>query len=741
MSPPPATRRRIPRRVLRRLAAVFGCVAGGALLGAALLWLFLPFPEDCLKVRPPQSTLLVDRHGEPLRVFLGDDGSFSLWVPLEDFGEWLPEALVAAEDKRFREHCGIDAKALLRAMWQDVRYHRRVSGASTISTQVIRLAQPRPRTLRTKFLELFLATQMERVHTKDEILEQYLNRAPFGGNFTGAEAASRRYFGKRARDLSLAEAALLAGLPQSPTRHRPDIHPENARRRRAYVLGRMLDLGMITPGQHAAANAEPLPTKLSPYPFFAPHFCNGIARSWDNVPPGGTIRTTLDLGMQRLAERALRERVGELHGVGSGALLVLRTDPRETVAWVGSPDFSDSSGSGQYDHALAWRSPGSALKPFAFALALEQGRINPASALRDLPRQYAAFAPGNFDGTHRGVVSARDALVQSLNAPALDIVQTVGVGDFIDALHGFGIWEKTRLSRERNGLGIVLGNAEVRLADLVAAYARLGRLASGAGDGPVSPAAAWITLDMLSGDERAEVETGSQADVRRIRAAWKTGTSAGFRDAWTLAVTPTYTIGAWLGNSDARPAQALVGIEAAAPLVFRVLRSLPLPPAAPEWFARPDTVGTRRVCAATGDRPGPHCGATVETWAIPNTTVQRVCDVHRDADGDGVAEESWPADIQAFRAGRDERGAVAARPVILSPAPGAVLSPGPANASNGTLPFRARGTGTLWWFLDGEFLAEADASAPVRWKPVAGRHELRCCDASGAFATVSFEVQ
>lgn len=738
MSRPPASPR---RRALRRIAAALGCVAGGALVGTALLWLFQPFPEECLTRHPPQSTLLVDRNGEPLRVFLGEDGSFSLWVPLEDFGEWLPNALIAAEDKRFREHCGIDPKALLRAIWQDVRYHRRVSGASTISTQVIRLAQPRPRVLRTKFLELFLATQMERVHTKDEIIEQYLNRAPFGGNFTGAEAASRRYFGKRARNLSLAEAALLAGLPQSPTRHRPDIHPDSARRRRAYVLDRMLDLGMITEAQHADASVEPLPVKLSPYPFLAPHFCNGLARSWDNVPPGGTIRTTLDLGVQRLAERALRERVAELPGVGSGALLVLRTDTRETLAWVGSPDFSDGSGAGQYDHALAWRSPGSALKPFAYALALDQGRIHPATALRDLPRQYAAFAPGNFDGTHRGVVSARDALVQSLNAPALDLVQTVGVDAFLETLHGFGVWENVRRSRERNGLGIVLGNTEVRLADLAAAYARLGRLAAGHATGPVSPEAAWITLDMLSGDERADVETGSAADVRRIRAAWKTGTSAGFRDAWTLAVTPAYTIGAWLGNSDARPAQALVGIEAAAPLVFRVLRTLPRAPSDPEWFARPERIEERRVCPASGDRPGPHCPAPVETLAIRDTTLQRVCDIHRDADGDGLPEETWPADIQAFRAGAGERGSVAARPVILSPAPGAVLSPGPANASSGTLPFRARGNGTLWWFLDGEFLAEADASEPVRWKPVAGRHELRCCDASGAFASVSFEIQ
>lgn len=731
---PPTSR----RPLYRRFAAAVLAIAGGALAGGVLLWLVRPFPEEMLERRPPSSTLVVDRHGEPLRVFLGADGSFSLWVPLADFGEWLPQAIVAAEDKRFREHCGIDPVALLRALWQNASHLRRISGASTLSTQVIRLAQPRPRVLRTKFAELFLATQMERCHTKDEILEQYLNRAPFGGNFIGAEAASRRYFGKRARDLSLAEAALLAGLPQSPTRHRPDLHPESARRRRSYVLGRMLELGMIDETRRADADAEPLPTRLLPLPFQAPHFCGSLSRVWGGTPPGGTVRTTLDLATQRLAEEALRTRVAELAGVDSGALLVLRTDNRETLAWVGSPDFANRRAAGQVDHALAWRSPGSALKPFAFAQALDRGRLHPALALPDVPRQYGGFAPGNFDGTFRGVVPAREALVQSLNIPALDLVEDCGVDTFLTLLHGFGVWERTRRTRERNGLGVVLGNSEVRLADLAAAYARLGSLAAGDTSGPVSSAAAWITLDMLSGDERAFVETGSYADVKRRRAAWKTGTSAGFRDAWTIAVTPSHTVAAWIGNSDGRPALPLVGIEAAAPLVFRVLRQLPVPADAPEWFARPDSVEERPVCPVSGDRPGPHCPPAVPDLVIRETTLQPPCEVHRDDDGDGRAEEHWPPDIEAFRAGRAGRETAAARPAILFPAPDAVLHPG---ADGSSLAFRARGAGTLWWFLDGAFLAEADAAEPIAWPPVPGSHSLRCCDASGASATVSFEVR
>ena len=732
------------RRILRRIFASLGAALLGAVLGIVGLWLFRPFPEECLRRPPPQSILLTDRNGEPLRVFLGEDGTFSLWEPIDAFGEWLPNALIAAEDKRFRSHCGIDPLALLRAIRQNTTNLRRISGASTISTQVIRLAQPRPRVMSTKVAELFLATQMERCHTKDEILEQYLNRAPFGGNFIGAEAAARRYFGKRARDLSLAEAALLAGLPQSPTRHRPDIHPESALKRRAYVLSRMLDLGYIDEAQYTEALDAPLPNRLLPLPFEAPHFCNAVLRLTGPAMPRGEVRTTLDLDLQRSVETALREHIASLHGIHGGAVLVLDTGTREVLAWAGSPDFRDNAHAGQFDVLLAWRSPGSALKPFAYALALEQGRITPATALPDLPRQYVDFAPGNFDGSHRGIVSAQNALVLSLNAPALNLVARCGTDAFLDALEAFGIEAMPERSRKRNGLGAVIGNSEVRPIDLVSAYARLAGRVLDPPDAPsplpVSPAAAWIVLDMISGDERVAVETGLSENAARRRTAWKTGTSAGFRDAWTVAVTPSYTLGVWLGNPDGRPSPDLVGIEAAAPLAFRILGDLPPRRDAPEWFERPAQVESRQVCAASGLRPGPYCTIHTDTWAISNVTAQTVCNVHRpDADGDGRPEELWPPEIQAFRTASSARGTVSSKPVILVPAPNAVLHAAPVDAGGGTLPLRARGTGRLWWFLDGEFIGEAPATEPILWTPTPGRHVLRCCNADGAHSEISFE--
>lgn len=713
----------------------------GALLGVIGLWLFRPFPEECLQRKPPQSTVLLDRNGVPLRVFLGSDGSFSLWQPLEAFGEWLPKALIAAEDKRFYQHFGVDPISISRAICQNIIFMRRVSGASTLSTQVIRLAQPRPRVLSTKFLELFLATQMERCHTKEEILEQYLNRAPFGGNFIGAEAAARRYLGKRARDMTIAEAALLAGLPQSPTRHRPDLHPVSAYARRAYVLERMHTLGFITTEQYEEAGRAPLPKKLLPYPFLAPHFCAMIRRSWGETPQTGEIRTTLDVSMQQTCETALREHVASLLGVRGGAVLLLSTETREILAWVGSPNFFDSASAGQYDAVLSWRSPGSTLKPFAYALALEQGRITPETMVPDIPRQYLDFTPGNFDGKHHGVVSARAALVQSLNAPALDLVSSCGVDAFLDTLTAMGVSAPRERSRERNGLGAVLGNTEVRLVDLTSAYARLGSGIEKTPEGePLSPEAIWITLEMLSGEERAEVETGSLlSTAKRRKTAWKTGTSAGFRDAWTMAVNPTFTVGVWLGNPDGHPSQALVGIEAASPLAFRILQTLPQKPADSEWFPRPEGIEAQAVCATSGMRPGPYCANRVETVAIRGVTQQRTCTVHSpDRDGDGVAEEHWPIEIETYRRAALEKGTVAERPTILSPAPNAVLRTGPLDAGGGKVPFRARAKGELFWFLDGAFLAQAPATEAVLWEPVPGKHVLRCCTATGESCDVSF---
>jgi penicillin-binding protein 1C len=742
-------------RFTRRTAV--GAFAAAAALVA--IWLLLPFPADLL-ARPPQSTVLLDRHGEPLRVFLAPGSVHHVWAPYAELGEWLPKAIVAAEDQRFWRHPGIDGLALARAVRQNAMHLRRVSGASTISTQVIRMAMPRARTFATKCREFFLATQMERSLSKTEILEQYLNRAPFGANLVGAEAASVRYFGKRARDLSLPEAALLAGLPQSPTRHRPDIHPESAARRRAYVLARLLATGAITAEQRVSALRTPLPTSLLPHPFAAPHFCEEVMRLAAGRLAGGRVPTTLDAEIQRKAEAALQQGLAGLRDVHGGAIVVLDTETAEVLALVGSHDVHDTFRAGRFNHALAWRSPGSALKPFAYALAIDQGRITPASALADIPRQFTAYQPANFDGGFRGVVSAREALVQSLNIPALDLVQACSPAAFHAVLADLGIASRTPRTTGRLGTGAVLGNTDVRLLDLTGAYADLGRrglhrapvfapwlpLACATNGAPLSPEASWIVLDMLSGADRAQTETGHQADVPRRRVAWKTGTSSGLRDAWTLAVTPTYTLGVWLGNSDGRPAAALVGVEAAAPLAFNLLARLGTPGSLSGWFEPPSGVVDMEVCAVSGARLGADCPRRTRTTVIEGTTRPDLCSVHRRvavAEGRTEVREVWPADVEDYlRRMRDAGATLPAAPRVATPAPHEVFRiQTDRSASVQTLALRASGAAPLHWFLDGSYLGCTGDSAPLPWTPAQGHHVLLCCDADGRATAVRFSVE
>ncbi|MCF7838694.1 MAG: penicillin-binding protein 1C, partial [Candidatus Marinimicrobia bacterium] len=589
--------KRIIGRMLRggwRRRGIVALATGGLLAAAG--WGALrgaPFPAARL-AQYPAAVVLTDRRGEPLRVRLGvnDLDCRPSYVPAP--GHWIVRALIAAEDQRFWSHPGLDGLALLRAVRQNVSAGRRISGASTLSTQVIRLVQPRRRTLAAKVIEAFRALQMEQRYSKLDILAQYLNRAPFGGNIVGIEAAAWRYFGKQAADLSLAEAALLAGLPQAPSRLRPDRHPAAARARQAYVLERMQAGGEISAGEARLALAQPLAIRQAHYPFRAPHFTD-----WAGVPPGlppgAPAVTTLDSDWQRLAEEVLERRLAG-RAITGGAIVLLDVRTGAVRALAGSPDYAAPDG-GQYNAALAARGAGSTLKPFVYALALDQGRLSPHSMLRDVPRHYRDYDPTNFDPVFRGVVSVREALVLSLNLPAIEAQDRVGQPRFLQLLRRLGL---TTLSRpaDHYGTGLVLGNGEVRLLDLVNAYACLAR---GGAYLPVrafealpppaprrlfSPEACWLITEMLSGDERAQDATGHAADVRLPRLAWKTGTSAGRRDAWTVAYNPEVVIGVWVGNLDGARSDWLVGRQAATPMVWDIFRRL-YPDNQGPWFARP----------------------------------------------------------------------------------------------------------------------------------------------------------
>ena len=722
-----------------------------AAAGAAAL-LALPFPSEEL-ARCPAATLLTDRGGQPLRRLLGANHADCRPTYRPDPSHWICKAVVAAEDKRFWRHCGVDPLAALRALGQNLIGLRRVSGASTLSTQVIRLAHPRPRTLAAKVLEAFRALQMERRLGKREILEQYLNRAPFGSNLVGIEAASRRYFAKGPAELSLAEAALLAGLPQSPSRLRPDRHPAPARARQAYVLGRMVAVGAISPRERDAALAQPIAVRAERAPFAAPHFCDWVALRAGAPPSGGApVRTTLDGALQQTVEATLARHAPALRSAGiSGAAIVVLDVPRAAVrAWVGSPDFSDAARRGQVNAAAMPRSAGSTLKPFAYALAFERGIATPRKVYADVPMAFRDYAPGNFDGTFRGLVSARDALILSLNMPALSVEREVGQPLLHATLRRLGLGTLNR-APEFYGAGLVLGNGEVTLIDLANAYACLARggeyrpCRALESEPPAAPErvfsaeAAWLVAEALGGEERAADATGHAADVRLPRMAWKTGTSSGFRDAWTLGYNPQCVIGVWIGNVDGSPSPELVG-KRAAPIVWEILRSL-YPANDGPWFDRPAGVERREVCAVSGCPPGPHCPRTAEDWFVRGVSPFDPCGVHRRPPGpDGSLAERWPPEVEAFLGARhalaDGAPAPAAAAVrITSPRAGSEYRmTAPLAGQEQRLPLAAtagRGAAPLHWFVNDRFVGTACAGAPLFWALQPGRYAIVCCDAAG----------
>jgi penicillin-binding protein 1C len=727
-------------------------VAAVALCAAA--WFAFPFPDEILETFPASLTL-TDRDGQPLRIRLGPGGLDCRPDYHPQQTDWIAMAIVAAEDRRFWSHLGVDVLALGRALTQNALLRRRVSGASTLSMQTIRLAQPRRRTVIAKAIEAFRSLQMEARLSKQEILAQYLNRAPFGSNIVGIEAAARRYFCKNPKELSLGEAALLAGLPQSPSRLRPDRYPARARNRQSYVLDRMLACGMITESQRLDALTQPLDIRPSPYPFRAPHFTDLAAQQ--SADSGLELRTTLDASLQQVAEDAIRRAAlsHEPAGVRGGAAVILDVQAGAVRALVGSPDFFERH-NGQYNTAAAARSAGSTLKPFAYALAFDRGLITPQTTLFDVPQLFRDYEPRNFDETCRGLVSARDALILSLNMPAIDVERRVGQPLLYATLRRLGLDTMNRPSSDY-GLGLVLGNGEVRLLDLANAYACLAR---GGGylpyrlleDRPAgrsvrafSEEACWLISETLGGDERAMDATGHAADVRLPPLAWKTGTSAGYHDAWTVAYNREVVVAIWFGNPDSAPSDRLVGCRAAAPVVWEIMRSL-YPDNNGPAFDRPPGVERRKVCAISGCVPGPNCPKRAEAWYIPGVSLSRSCSVHvRPADAEGKVTETWPAEVASFLSRNAQSPAtIDARPVrITSPASGSVfrmIPNGDCENQRLTLSAAAGAATALHWFINDHYIGCSRPGQPLLWPLDRGHFGIVCSDNAGHSDLVTIAV-
>jgi penicillin-binding protein 1C len=566
----------------RRWKPVAALAAGVLLLIAGVSALFVyslgPVP---LGARLEFSTTVVDRDGRLLRPYATPEGRWRLPAQADGVDPRYLSLLIAYEDKRFRDHAGVDPAALLRAAGQMFASRHIVSGGSTLTMQVARLLEPRSeRSLAAKARQIVRAVELERTLTKDEVLALYLSLAPYGGNLEGIRAASLAYFGKEPRRLTLGESALLVALPQSPEARRPDRSADTAQRARDRVLDRVASSGLFADTEIAQAKAEPVPAGRTPMPLLAAHAADEAVAA---EPRRSLIRLTIDGTWQASLEALARERARALGPDISVAILAVDHASGEVLARVGSAGYFEDQRAGHVDMTNAVRSPGSTLKPFIYGLGFEDGIVHPETLIEDRPVRFGSYAPENFDLSFQGTVAVRKALQMSLNVPAVAVLDKIGAGRFTARLRQAG-GDLVLPKGEVPGLAMGLGGVGVRLSDLVRLYAGLARRGTTApliermpvalpADGVsvrdpapetlrlMEPVAAWYVGNILLGTPPPENAPGG-------RIAFKTGTSYGYRDAWSVGFDGKRTIGVWVGRPDGAPVPGLVGRSAAAPILF-----------------------------------------------------------------------------------------------------------------------------------------------------------------------------
>ncbi|MCV6587744.1 MAG: penicillin-binding protein 1C [Marinobacterium sp.] len=759
-----------------------------ALAGVTLLTLLLllwelnqAYPLALPDLQRSQARLVTDRHGEPLRAFADSDGVWRYPATLEQVSPAYLEALLGYEDRWFWWHPGVNPFALLRASWQNLQSGRVISGGSTLSMQVARLLHPHPRTLWGKLQQLARTLQLEWQLSKREILTLYLNLAPFGGTLQGVQAASYGYLDKPAALLTDAEAALLAVLPQAPSRLRPDRHPVLAQQARDKVLARLQTLGEWPAARVQAARLETVLARQPRTPQQAPLLSRRLIQQY---PGQSLITTTLDSTLQRALAQRVRDYGRRLPEGSSAAVLLVDNRTAQVLAYVGSADFADPSRAGHVDMVQAVRSPGSTLKPFLYGMALDAGLIHSESLLSDTPRYGQTYQPGNFSRGFSGPVSAAQALRRSLNIPAVNLLARLGPYLFNARLANAGV--KLRIPDGRASEALVLGGAGTSLEQLVTGYQALAgsgatkplryRLNEPTTTQPrylLSPGAAVIVHRML------QLPVGRSSRLSRLQPAamvWKTGTSYGYRDSWALGVSEQYTMGVWIGRPDGTPLPGFYGRNTAVPLLQQLIARLPdqtVP-------AMPDTVSPAMICWPQGTRQqtGLPCPQARRALLLNQTAPPTLSDGDyglwrrwwRDASGKRVVPGCIGGDIQPMQTPRwplavqpwltpvqqqavalpawNEQCVPSLRPVLLQPLqltglePGTVLRRAPGTRALPVLQLSTLGgQGLRHWYLDGQRIAANRAGEILLW-PLkrGGERQLLVIDQQGQLVRRRFRV-
>ena len=758
---------------------------GGGIITLLLIGYIFCLPRQLFHV--PYSTVVTDRNNELLGARIAPDGQWR-FPPRTTTPAKIQACFIEFEDNHFFHHWGVNPVSIGRAAYQNLKAGRVISGGSTITMQTIRLARNNPRTFSEKFIEMIWATRLEFRYSKEKILSLYVSHAPFGGNVVGLDAAAWRYFGHSADDLSWAEAAMLAVLPNSPAM----IHLSKSRQalldKRNRLLTRLHTKGVLDDSSYELALSEPLPQEPKPLPQIAPHLTDYFYQTRN----GNYSVSTIDRGIQLQIEELIERWNGEFSrsDIRNIAILVIDVQKNQPIAYCGNVHFNKTNSGNQVDIIRSPRSTGSILKPFLYYAMLQEGSILPHTLLPDIPININGFAPQNFSQQFEGAVPASEALARSLNIPTVTMLQRYGVPKFYNFLKQTGISTLTRPA-SLYGLSLILGGAEGTLWDITCAYTDMARCLKGLDKtdcslllsdsahnassvvptSSFSPCAVWQTFEAIK-----EVNRPEEIDWRTIPSmqtiAWKTGTSYGFRDAWAVGVTPRYAVGVWVGNATGEGKPGLVGARTAGPVMFDVFNLLPSSP----WFVRPsEGFVDAEVCHLSGHLKGRFCEETDTILILPAGLKTEACPYHHrinlSADGtqriyescintEAAIQKNWftlpPVwewyykqrhpeykPLPPFKPGCGED---ILRPMqFVYPTMNArIFLPKQMDGSKSQLTFELVHSvpkATVYWHLDNNYLAETQDFHKISLLPSSGKHTITAVDNEGNTVSVTFFVE
>lgn len=764
-----------------------------ALFTGFLLWLFLiPLP----RFNDPTSTVVFSAEGDLLGARIATDGQWRFpaanQVPVN-----YKKALLMYEDRNFYFHPGVNPVSLVRALYLNLKFHRFVSGGSTLTMQVARLSRKNPpRNIAGKMLEINMALKLELFSSKKTILNLYASNAPYGGNVVGIEAASWRYFNRPPKQLSWAEAAVLAVLPNSPALLFPGKNVDSLKEKRDKLLRRLYQKGVIDQLTYQLSVEEPLPSRSNPLPSLAPHLVDQLAKEH----PGEKSVTTLQMGLQQRAIEVVERHHDQLsqYGIHNIAAMVIDVETGNILSYVGNTEDDANQHGGQVDVASSPRSTGSIMKPFLYAAMLNDGEMLPNTLIPDVPINYSGFSPKNYDYTYSGAVPASKALGRSLNIPAVEMLHTFGEARFLDVLRSLGFTTFNKPA-EHYGLSLILGGGEASLFELGGAYASLARVLNHYNEHggycsddyfhpafflkkpkkvdwnsqPVlSASAIWFTMNALQEVNRPLDRSGWQHFSSIEKIAWKTGTSYGFRDAWAIATTPGYVVAVWCGNSDGEGRAGLTGVTTAAPVLFDLIDLMPRC----GWFAKPEKETTFvDVCAESGMRASPLCPHVVEVEVPLSGLKTEACRYHQLVHLS--SDRLWQVNASCYPPGQMVTDSFFVLPpgmewyyrkihpeyrVLPSYMNGCEVSesneiieliypknlsrifvPNELNGERGKVIFEAahRNMNTkIFWHLDGEYVAQTDRFHQISLSPEPGEHTITLIDENGVTLKKRFSI-